>query len=584
MTKKRKSTVLLLILILIISTLFSGMTFTSNSANGMEKVDVLIAFHQPPGPSEEALVRGFGGSVKFTYDIVPAIAASLPQSALEGLSKNPKVALIEPDVAVYALGDTYPWGVKQVAADLVHKNENTGAGVKVAVIDSGIDFNHPELAAQYAGGKNFINTRKTPMDDNGHGTHVAGTIAAAMNNTNIIGVAPNVSLYGLKVLDASGNGSFSSIIAALDWCVKEGIQVTNNSYGSSVDPGTTVQSAFDAAYDHGVLHIASAGNSGTSDGQGETVGYPANYSSVVAVAATDNQNLRGYFSSTGQNVEISAPGVSIYSTYPGSKYATMSGTSMASPHVAGVAALVISSGVTSPVAVRERLTSTAADLGVAGRDPWYGFGLVDASKAVISTVTPPELPESPQVVITSPTACTVSGQVTIVATVTSKTSISKVEFFVDATLIGTDQNAADGWSIPWDSTKITNGSHTIQVKATDSYSQEGTASLDVNVQNSADQTVSVKTLGGISKWVNKVTWNATVTGTLNYELDGAVITGTWSNGTTGTAVSAGGTFILTSSNLNKKTSSIIFKVTDISAPGATFKSGEFDSITVSIPK
>lgn len=584
MTKKRKSTVLLLILILTISTLFSGMTFTSTSAIGLEKVDVLIAFHQPPGPNEEALIRAFGGTVKFTYDIVPAIAASLPQAALEGLSRNPKVALIEKDVEIHALGDTYPWGVDRVEADLVH-GANTGAGVKVAVIDSGIDYNHPELAAQYKGGKNFVNTRKTPMDDNGHGTHVAGTIAAAMNDAAIIGVAPGVSLYALKVLDASGNGSFSSIIAALDWCVKEGIQVTNNSYGSSVDPGTTVQSAFDAAYEKGVLHIASAGNSGTSSGEGETVGYPANYSSVVAVAATDKNDLRGYFSSTGQNVEISAPGVSIYSTYPGSKYATMSGTSMASPHVAGVAALVISSGVTSPDTVRERLISTATDLGTAGRDPWYGYGLVNAAEAVNSSVTPPEPPEPPQVVITSPsTGSTVSGQVTITATVTSETSISKVDFYVGTTLIGTDQNAADGWSIPWDSTKVINGVHTIQVKATDSFKQEGTASIQVDVQNSDAQNVSVASLSGTSKWINKVTWNATATGTLNSALDGAVITGTWSNGTTGTAVSSGGTFTMTSSNINKKTTSITFKVTDISAPGFTFVPGSSDTVTIYIPK
>lgn len=384
MRRKKRFSILLLILIMLVSTLLSG---ASSTGIGTEKVKVIIAFHEQPGPAEEGLIRAFGGSVKFTYTIVPAIAATLPEAALEGLSRNPKVARIEEDVEIHALGETLPWGVDRIDAELVHKAGNTGDGIKVAVIDSGIDFNHPDLAANYAGGMNFINTTLTPMDDNGHGTHVAGTIAAVDNDYGVIGVAPTVSIYALKVLDANGSGNFSSIIAALEWCQSNSIQITNNSYGSSANPGSSVEAAFISANEAGILNIAAAGNEGNRRGTGDSVGYPAAYDSVVAVAATDINDVRAYFSSTGPKVEISAPGVSIYSTLPNNSYATYSGTSMASPHVAGVAALVKYSNPTwTPDQIRSKMITTADPLG----DPnWYGAGLVDAEEAVGTAAPPP---------------------------------------------------------------------------------------------------------------------------------------------------------------------------------------------------
>ena len=220
------------------------------------------------------------------------------------------------------------------------------------------------------------------MDDNGHGTHVAGTVAAIENGTGVVGVAPEASIYALKILGANGSGSYSDVIAALQWCVDNGIQVTNNSYGSSGDPGTLTKAAFDNSYAAGVLHVAAAGNSGNSRGTGDKVIYPARWASVIAVAATDSSDRRASFSSTGPDVELAAPGVAINSTKLGGGYVLMSGTSMASPHVAGVAALVIASGIANTNdEVRQQLTATADDLGAAGRDTWYGFGLVNAAMA-----------------------------------------------------------------------------------------------------------------------------------------------------------------------------------------------------------
>jgi subtilisin family serine protease len=210
----------------------------------------------------------------------------------------------------------------------------------------------------------------------------------------VVGVAPEAELYALKVLGANGSGSYSAVIAALQWAVDNHIQVTNNSYGSSGDPGSTVKAAFDNAEKAGLLNVCAAGNSGNSRGTRDNVIYPARYDSCIAVAATDSSDNRASWSSTGPAVELAAPGVSIYSTLLGGSYGMMSGTSMACPHVAGTAALVIAAGITD---VRTQLQRTADDLGSPGRDTWYGFGLVDADEA--AGVSPPPPPPGGQLTV-----------------------------------------------------------------------------------------------------------------------------------------------------------------------------------------
>ncbi len=380
--KKRIAGISIILAVLMLFTLsFSGAVF-GGSVPAESKVKVLIAFDRSPGATEHALVKAFGGDIKYSYTLVPAIAASVPEAAIQGLMRNPHVVLVEYDTKIFAIGELdNSWGVKRIGSGTVHSGGNTGAGVKVAVIDSGVDGSHPDLDGNYSGGYDFVNNDTEPMDDNGHGTHVAGTIAAEMNGTGVIGVAPGASIYALKVLGADGSGDFSDVIAALQWCVNNGIKVTNNSYGSSSDPGTIVKDAFDNAYANGIINIGSAGNSGNPPGKGDNVGYPAKYASVVAVAATDQNDKRASFSSTGPDVEVAAPGVGIISTVPGGGYASYSGTSMASPHVAGVAALIIASGITDPGAIRDKLRTTADDLGASGFDTLYGYGIVDAIEA-----------------------------------------------------------------------------------------------------------------------------------------------------------------------------------------------------------
>jgi subtilisin len=364
-------------------------TTESAAADGPSRV--LIGFKQKPGAAEQNLVRGVGGRVKYTYTLVPAIAASVPAQAIDGLRRNPNVTVVEPDAIATAIADTLPWGVNRIDAEVVHAGGNTGAGVKVAIIDTGIDYTHPDLDGNYKGGYDYVNGDADPMDDHGHGTHVSGTVAAEQNGLGVIGVAPTASLYGLKVLSATGSGYYSDIIAAIQWSAANGMQVASMSLGGS-SGSSTLEAACNNAVAAGVLLVAAAGNSGNSKGNRDNVGYPARYASVIAVAATGQTDTRASWSSTGPAVELAAPGVGIYSTLRGGGYGNMSGTSMACPHVSGVAALVIASGLTGSQAVRDRLAQTADDLGTAGRDPWYGFGLVDADEAAGSVTPPPPPP------------------------------------------------------------------------------------------------------------------------------------------------------------------------------------------------
>jgi subtilisin family serine protease len=355
-----------------------------NNADGTKAV--LVVFKQNPGQMEAAAVSNVAGRVKQRFSLIPALSADLKPEAITKLQADPTVACVEPDAIAHASADIVEWDVKAVNAPQVWATKAlTGVAVKVAVIDTGMDYTHPDLKPNYKGGYNFYSGNTSPMDDNGHGTHVSGTVAAAINGSGIEGVAPHAALYALKVLGADGSGSYSNIIAALEWCVTNHMQVASMSFGSPTN-SSALQSACNAAVAAGVTLVAAAGNSGNAAGTGNNVDYPALFSSVIAVSAVDQENKRPWWSSTGPKVEIAAPGVNITSDKLGGGLVVMNGTSMATPHVSGVCALIIASGVKSPAAVRQRLDSTCTDLGVAGRDPLFGYGLVNALKAVSPAV------------------------------------------------------------------------------------------------------------------------------------------------------------------------------------------------------
>jgi subtilisin/minor extracellular protease Epr len=347
-------------------------------------VPVIIGFKDKAHPE----IAQPHGKVKYSYKYIPAVAADLPEQAIENLKKNSKIAYIEPDYKVSALEETVPWGITRIGAPLVHTNVNKGTGINIAIIDTGINYNHPDLYDNYKGGYDFVNDDADPLDDNGHGTHCAGIIAAVDNDIGVIGVAPEADLYSLKVLDSTGSGYISNVIAAIEWAIEtrkdtdtsNDIQIISMSLGSNSGV-TAYETACSQAYNSGILLVAAAGNDGNTRGTGDSVDYPAAYSSVIAVAATGSTNMRASFSSTGPAVELAAPGVNILSTYQDG-LSSLSGTSMACPHVAGTAALVLAANPSFTNGnIRGRLAKTATDLGTRGRDKLYGYGLVNAKAA-----------------------------------------------------------------------------------------------------------------------------------------------------------------------------------------------------------
>lgn len=274
--------------------------------------------------------------------------------------------------------DTIQYGVRMIGAQSQWK-ETKGANIKIAVVDTGIDFNHPDLKDRIKGGVNFTtNNLNDYMDINGHGTHCAGVIAASINKTGIVGVAPEADLYAVKVLSDSGNGSIDWIIKGIDWCIANGIHIMSMSLGTNQD-SQAMRDAFVRAHQKGIIMICAAGNDSQGDSV-DTVDFPARYTETISVAAIDARQGIGSFSSRGSEVEVSAAGVDVFSTYPNRKYAKLSGTSMATPHIAGAVALIQSKAMRrygrylTTEEVRLLLQMNSKDLGVNGKDNSFGYG------------------------------------------------------------------------------------------------------------------------------------------------------------------------------------------------------------------
>ncbi len=279
------------------------------------------------------------------------------------------------------------WNIKLVKAPAAWARGYKGQGVKVAVLDTGV-APHPDLVI--SGGISFVSGVSSYLDGHGHGTHCCGVVGARNNSIGVVGVAPECSLYAVKVLNDAGSGSTSAIIAGMTWAKNQGMKVISMSLGSSSAPSTAYTTAIKQLNDAGVTVVCAAGNAyGTSF---PWVGAPANSPGAVAIGAVDSAKVIASFSSRGVKpgagvwnpVTLSGPGVNVYSTYKGGGYATMSGTSMATPHVAGGAVLIKQRHPNyTPAQVKALLQSSAEDLGVAGKDPTYGAGLLNCDKATL---------------------------------------------------------------------------------------------------------------------------------------------------------------------------------------------------------
>ncbi len=350
-----------------------------------EKVPVIIGFKDKKDPD---LIKENGGEIKREYTLINAIAAKLPESKIEELKKNPKVAYVESDRIVQTLAETTPWGVTKINAPAVWQNTSTnkGTGIKVAILDTGIQSNHPDLINNIKGGVNFAGrpdgstNPRYWADKNGHGTHVAGIVAAVGDNDiGVIGVAPEAHLYAVKVLNNAGSGYTSDIIQGLQWAA-DNAQIASMSFGSSYY-NQAEKDAIDAARAKGLILIAAAGNSGDGNPSTNNVGYPARYNNVIAVAATNSNDVVASWSSDGPEVDVSAPGVDILSTYKGSSYAYLSGTSMATPYVTGTVALMLKAGI-SANDIQSKLQATAVDINAPGFDVFSGYGRINALSAI----------------------------------------------------------------------------------------------------------------------------------------------------------------------------------------------------------
>ena len=308
-----------------------------------------------------------------------SISAAVAQEAAD-----PDTLSVEIDSRVRASGViTEPllseqWGLAAVRVDAAWE-VTQGAGVTVAVLDTGVDADHEDLAGQVLAGINLLGNQTSfdSDDENGHGTHVAGIIAAADNEAGVVGVAPQARILPVRVLDSDGSGYASDVAEGIVWAVDHGAAVINLSLGSP-RPSSAQQLAIQYAVERGVSVFAAAGNSGPTS----VPEYPAAFPEVTAVGATTPQGLAASFSSRGSYLDLAAPGTMILAAHAGGGYAFQSGSSMASPFVAGVAALLLGLRSMSPTQMQALLMQTAIDIDAPGTDTATGAGLLCAQCAV----------------------------------------------------------------------------------------------------------------------------------------------------------------------------------------------------------
>ncbi|MCJ7576692.1 MAG: S8 family serine peptidase [Dehalococcoidia bacterium] len=360
-----------------------------NHVSGFSSQQILVKFK--PGtslPEVAEIHRQLGGQVKETIPGIGVQVVTVPEghamAKAKAYSSNARVAYAEPDFVAQALGspdDPYfdlQWGLTKIEAPQAWEVTTGSGSINIAILDTGVDLDHPDLANKIVSNIDF-STSATTNDVYNHGTHVAG-IAAAMTN-NAIGVAGlgyTSTIMNVKVLSDTGSGSYSGIASGIIWAADNGAEIINLSLAGSFG-ASTLEDAVNYAWSKGVVVVAAAGNSGNT-----TPMYPAYYTNCIAVAATDINDARASWSNYGDWVDVAAPGASIYSMRKDNKYGYGSGTSMASPHVAGLAALVFTmvsdangDGQLNDE-VRARIEATCDDIGIIG----IGSGRINAYRAV----------------------------------------------------------------------------------------------------------------------------------------------------------------------------------------------------------
>ena len=300
-----------------------------------------------------------------------------------------KLPPIEVEKVYSSLSQTIDWGLNQLNIPGIW-SASTGRDVLIGVIDTGWP-DHPDIGDNAIKGKSFVNNESIE-DQHGHQTHCVGIICAKNNNSGMVGVAPDSKCLCVKGLSNSGSGSSAGIAESIEYCISKGVDIISLSLGGP-SPSPKIQAAIRKAYLKNIPVVCAAGNSGLSG-----VNYPAAFEECIAVGAFDKNNKIAYFSSIGKQVEIAAPGVSIYSTYKNKSYARLSGTSMACPFVAGVIGLLISKAKSENKTltvkeIRELISKEADDMGLEGRDFAWGHGIIDADGMILNTPDPKPKPK-----------------------------------------------------------------------------------------------------------------------------------------------------------------------------------------------
>jgi hypothetical protein len=437
--------------------------------------------------------------------------------AAQTLARRSEVAYVEQDQVYTAFQQTVPTGIRRCDADalpgLITGNGLITVDADLVVIDTGLDATHPDLNVQPQGvrfysNKNRIATDSKWQDDNGHGTHVGGIIGARDNGIGVVGVAPGARLWAVKVLDSTGSGPVSTILAGIDWVVQRAatFEIANMSLGGSFSQA--INDAVKTGTQAGIVFVVAAGNSGD-----DAAGYsPASEPTVLTVSALDdNDGLPGglgglttwgeyddtlaQFSNYGEVVDVCAPGVQILSTYPTSLgdhtgYATMSGTSMAAPHVAGAAALYIARhGLERSAAGVERVCAAVRDSGWHSGHYAYFCDLLYYDRA-LDTIHEPLLNVARLLYWNEPAALTlvtpadntkISG--TIPIQINTPVGATAVQCYLDGQFLAQDTVGSDGWTINWNSATVTDGPHTLVAVATVGSAQLAGDAVVVGVNN-----------------------------------------------------------------------------------------------------
>lgn len=409
------------------------------------------------------------------------------EKAVEALLKNNKhLKFAERDMIVPhdSTNDPYyskAWHIPKIGAPTAWQT-TAGSGVTIAILDSGVDGAHPDLAGKLLPGWNFYDGNSNTADVNGHGTKVAGTAAAASNNAlGVASIAGGAMILPGRVADSTGYATFSKMAAAVTWAADNGARVANLSF-SGARGSSSVQSAGQYLKNKGGLLVTSAGNAGVEEAVAPS-------DTLLAVSGTTSSDVKASWSSYGSYVDVAAPGAGIYTTSKGGGYASVSGTSFASPATAAVVALMMAANPKlGPDDITKHLFATTVDLGTAGFDKYYGHGRIDAAAAVQAAAAATAADTSaPTVSLSNPTAgATVSGLVPVSVSATDDVGVSRTELWANGSLVATDITAPYAFS--WDSASVADGSVTLTARAYDAAGNFASKAVAVTVANSVQST------------------------------------------------------------------------------------------------